>query len=486
MKIYGRITVAMSRQRPVAIDLFSGAGGLSEGLLAAGFDVAVAVEKHPHAALTCAFNHPNTKVICDDITRINRTNDCLKSFVEERTGSTNVDLVAAAPPCQGFSPAGLQDRNDPRNSLFLEFLRVVRYCKPRLLLFENVPGFVKQYKGQAVKQLVKQLRGLGYHLKDIPDDEAGTLRNYPYLNAAGFGVPQRRKRFIMVGWLTGTLAKEFQWPTETHGSDPSQQNYVTVREALNDLAFLKLGLECHVHRWKPQSDYQANRRKNATKLFNHLSTQHRPSTTRMFARIDPGQSIRSIPRCERSGKQTMSKMHPEAISKVILGLPDDIIHYSLNRIPTVREMARLQSFDDDFVFLGRRTTCDKYRREAVPQYTQVGNAVPPLLAYELGIALLRSLGKRKKELRDLKTRGQRHEWLRGSSGYAGYTLDEEAEAKLDLVDCNGNRMELPISNEEKRVTTIRGTKEWMSRAWRTKTSVRINGRKSKPRVKTGR
>ena len=177
----------------------------------------------------------------------------------------------------------------------------------------------------------------------------------------------------------------------------------------------------------------------------------------------------------------MSRMDPVSGSKTVLALPDDFIHYSQHRIPTVREMARLQSFDDDFVFLGKRTTSDKKRRIDVPQYTQVGNAVPPLLAYAVAVALLRSLGLRPKELRDFKARRQRHGWLRGSSGYTGYTLDEEAEANLDLVDRYGYCLTLPISGEEEYVNNIRGIKDWTSPMRRAKAPMHVNGRKFKSR-----
>jgi len=142
----------------------------------------------------------------------------------------------------------------------------------------------------------------------------------------------------------------------------------------------------------PSSEYQRQRRLHTGTLFNHLATKHRKATVNMFRRLVPGKTIRSIPEEHRSGKQRMRRLTPNDASSAILALPDDYIHFQRHRILTVREMARLQSFDDDYVFLGKRTTSDLSRRVDVPQYTQVGNAVPPILARALGVAIIRALG----------------------------------------------------------------------------------------------
>jgi DNA (cytosine-5)-methyltransferase 1 len=457
-------------KRPVAVDLFSGAGGLAEGLAWAGINVAVAVEKHPHPALTCAFNHPKTKVVCGDIT--NLTAKKIAGFVKEKTNSRKVDLVAGGPPCQGFSPAGARNKNDPRNQLFKQFLEIVKGLKPRVFLFENVPGFAKLYDGYAFRGVVEGFRELGYTMHNVPDKfpRKGKIstEDFPLLDALDYGVPQRRKRFILVGWKEGEVEHGFQWPKETHGPNSKDKTpYVTVEEALSDLAFLTGGFESHVYSKEPASHYQEQRQLHAEILCNHLATKHASKTVEMFKAMKPGCTIRTVPPEIRTGKQTMCRMDPDSYSKSVLALPDDFVHYSQHRIPTVREMARLQSFDDDFVFLGKRTTSDKSRRVDVPQYTQVGNAVPPLLAKKIGEAIVKMLGCRSKDLRDHPQRKKRKNWLQGSSGFFGYSL--VSGSQFDLVDKAGKKCALPILKdpEESLVVDLTKATDWSRRGRRT-------------------
>ena len=453
-----------SLRQPIAIDLFSGAGGLAEGLSAAGVHVAVAVEKHPHAALTCAYNHANTSVMVADVSKWGVTDDseamaCLTSLVYKRTGKRKVDLVVGGPPCQGFSSAGLQNPNDPRNGLFIAFLRVVEYFRPRMFLFENVPGFAKLLDGAWVDAIVKRFTELGYQLHEIDPKSDSPADSIRLLDAAMYGVPQHRKRFLLVGWLPGKVANDFEWPKPTHGPRTGNE-FVTAGEALSDLAFLRGGWECHSYPNAPETTFQRTRRKNSRVLFNHLATKHRPATVKMYRHIGQGCTIRDVPEDLRSGKQTMSRLRPDACSKVVLALPDDLVHYQRHRIPTVREMARLQGFDDDFVFLGKRTTSDANRRVDVPQYTQVGNAVPPLLAKAVGVAMMRALGLQPQDVRDLEERSRRHAWICGSSSYYGYSLSAEASGSLVLVNECGIAMPLPAWSTESAVATLDRPVDW--------------------------
>jgi len=451
---------------PVAIELFSGAGGLSDGLLAAGINVAVAVELHPHPALTHAFNHPQTTVLCDDIGEVSAGR--LKKHVKHRTGHTRVDLVAGGPPCQGFSPAGKQDKNDPRNRLFEEFLRVVEAFRPTMFLFENVPGFTQLYDSAPMRNLLDSFWNLGYRMQGIDNDSDYYPEEYPILNAAWYGVPQRRRRLLLVGWREGKLEKPFSWPKVDGNDQPSDDDYnarkatrhISVEEAIGDLSFLTAGLECQEYKLGPTTTYQKDRRGNCNVLFNHLATRHRKETVDMFRRLVCGKTIRSIPEEYRSGKQRMRRLVKDDSSFAILALPDDYVHYSRHRIPTVREMARLQSFDDDYVFFGKRTTSDLSRRVDVPQYTQVGNAVPPLLARAIGRSIVRALGGRCKDLRMLKERQKRHAWICGSSGYLGYTLHSDANGQLALYDMSGKHVPLPTSEDEFPVTSYSTCVDW--------------------------
>lgn len=459
---------------PVAIDLFSGAGGLSEGLLAAGINVAVAVENHPHPALTHAFNHPGTTVLCGDICKLPL--DYLADCLIERTGHKKVDLIAGGPPCQGFSPAGKQDPDDPRNNLFLEFIRVIDHFRPKMFLFENVPAFSQIHDCKVIHNILDALWELGYKIYGIDNESEYYPETYPVLNSVWYGVPQRRRRLILIGWLDDAPIQPFSWPCVTHSFDEIQDELVpflsldkrspniTVEEAIGDLAYLSGGLECHAAT-KATSSYQKQRSLNSKLMFNHLATKHRKETVNMFRRLGSGKTIRSIPEQFRSGKQRMRRFSNDESSFAILGLPDDYVHYKRHRIPTVREMARLQSFDDDYVFFGKRTTSDKYRKVDVPQYTQVGNAVPPLLAKALGKSILRSLGCTQKDLRQINVRKQRHEWVLGSSGFNGYSLDPKAKDRISLYDMSGDRLTLPISEEESYVGHHSKSVDWTKRRY---------------------
>lgn len=439
----------------IAIDLFAGAGGLAEGLQAAGIQVVAAVELHPQPSLTYVFNHPLTKVIVGDIRMLSM--NVLAESIKQRIGNQRVDLIVGGPPCQGFSTAGRKIATDPRNDLFLQFIRVVAHFRPRMFLLENVPGFRKMHDGQAYTQAIEQFTALGYTVCDT------------ILSAAQYGVPQRRQRFVMAGRLCEET-RPFEWPRPTHANENVVHHtlfeepimpYVRVFDALEDIAFLEPGWESHKYQSAPQSEYQYIRRSNnCDLLFNHLATQHRPKAVEMFSYIPEGSTISSVPLQLRSGKRTMARLDRKEISNTVLAMPDDLIHYSHDRIPTVREMARLQSFDDDYVFFGKRTSGFVERRVDVPQYTQVGNAVPPLLGYALGKALLTSLGEDAQEKRLLDIRHQRRLWVRGSSGYAGYTLGSEAEQELDIVDIYGNPLPLPICEQDCPVYEMKALYRW--------------------------
>ena len=288
------------------------------------------------------------------------------------------------------------------------------------------------------------------------------------LQASDFGVPQRRLRFVMVGVLQGEIDAPFAWPAQTHCAQ-SDENVLegfwaatpTVEDAIGDLAFLEPGWEAHRHSAVEASEYARARHDAQRSLFNHLATRHRDKAVRIFKEIAEGRTIGSSATArELTAKVTMARMHRRRISNAVLALPDDMIHYSHDRIPTVREMARLQSFDDDYMFLGKRTSGFVERKFDVPQYTQVGNAVPPLLGRALGTAICSVLGTVPDDIRAIAERRERHRWIRGTSAYAGYTLDPEAAGSLRLTDGSGRPLELPTSNDECPVLDAEALVEW--------------------------
>jgi DNA (cytosine-5)-methyltransferase 1 len=272
----------------------------------------------------------------------------------------------------------------------------------------------------------------------------------------------------MVGTIPGETQAPFSWPESSH-HDPHRTRdstasdrtpYVTVEAALDDIAFLEPGWEAHRHQRRASHEYAGERRSGLDILFNHLATRHRAKAVETFERISEGCTVHSIPKEERPRKATMARLARWGISNAVLALPDDLIHYAHNRIPTVREMARLQSFDDDFVFFGKRTSGFIERKVDVPQYTQVGNAVPPLLGKALGRSLVRMFGAPERDLRDTKERRTRHGWIRGSSGFAGYTLDSRAQGQITLFDVCGKALPLPCHDDEPSVRNSAPLVEW--------------------------
>lgn len=443
------------KQQPIAVDLFAGAGGLSEGLLAAGINVAVAVESHPHAALTHAFNHSDTTVLCGDIRQI--TARQIQDHLERKTDQRTPDIVVGGPPCQGFSFAGKRRQYDPRNKLLEEYVRLVSQLSPKIFVFENVPGLYKLYGGRTLHRLLDHLWHEGYEFHGIDNDCDYYPIDYPIFDASKFGVPQKRRRLILVGTKRSAIDKlTFV---------PRRGKSISVSAAIGDLAFLSGGLESDVYDHGPTNNYQKSRRANNSCLFNHLASNHRPDTVNVFSHFKPGDTAICLPNHLRTKKQRIVRLKPDLSAPAVLALPDDYIHPWLHRILTVREMARLQSFDDDYVFFGKRTTSDKNRRVDVPQYTQVGNAVPPLLARALGMGILKALGCRSVDLRNLKERKRRHEWVIGSSGFHGYEVAPEAVGQIDLLAMSKNKNLIPINESERPVSQqAHGIVEWSRRA----------------------
>lgn len=437
-----------------AVDLFSGAGGFSEGLAQSGIKTLVAQELHPQPALTHVFNHPDAVGVVGDIRKLDPT--LISELLIKHHGVNEIDLVVGGPPCQGFSTAGTRNKDDPRNTLFEHYCNLVAHLRPKALVLENVPGFKKMYDGQMYKAAVERLSELGYNLSDR------------ILNAVDYGVPQRRTRFVMVG-VRNDLGLEFKWPEPTHLNpedslsrdlfSPHLTKHVSVADALADIAFLEPGEEAHRHHIDPSSSFQVERRASPY-LFNHLASKHRDKAVEMFRLIAEGSTINSVPAESKSAKKTMARLNRHHISNTVLALPDDLIHYSHDRIPTVREMARLQSFDDDYVFIGKRTSGFMERKHDVPQYTQVGNAVPPLLAKALGTALAQMFGTPVIDVRQRDQRINRLAWIRGTSGYSGYTLSAESQGKLALYNIDGTTIPLPIDETPTPVISRKPLENW--------------------------
>ncbi|MGN7503568.1 MAG: DNA cytosine methyltransferase [Alphaproteobacteria bacterium] len=396
------------------IDLFAGCGGLSLGLMRAGWSGVFAIEKSPDAFLTLQHNLINKNIDgkfqwpewlpCKGMT----TSELLEKHPEElKSLKGKIKLIAGGPPCQGFSFAGRRNPKDPRNLLTEEYIKIVKIIQPQFLLLENVKGFnsaFKQEKGRKEKiyaeVVKKKLEAIGYIVK------------HRMCNASDFGVPQPRARFIMIAYHKNTKINSDPFallsnllPSYKRNKGLCPQNHITVKEAISDLEIAgkeliesidsKGFLEIKYEKQELSSYQKLMRSKcNDNSAPNSLRLpRHRKETLNRFERIltsyEKGKSLTKEQLLELgTKKQCFTPLHPDMLSRTITTLPDDLLHYSEPRILTVRENARIQSFPDWFEFLGKYTTGGDRRKKECPRYTQVGNAVPPLMAEAIGNTLM--------------------------------------------------------------------------------------------------
>jgi len=341
--------------KPTVIDLFSGCGGMSLGLEKAGYDIVYANDINDDALKTYRHNFPHVFVEQGDVTKISPRD------VAKKIKLNHVDVIVAGAPCQGFSTSGKRNPKDPRSKLFLQIIKFLDVFRPKIFVMENVSGLLSMEKGNTIKTITKHFSKSGYHV------------THRILSAEEFGVPQMRNRVFIVG-SSKPLPENQIFPK------PNTKKPVTVKEAISDLAFLGLGDTSDNYFSKPVSAYQKKMRVKSKTLHNHESANHSPRIQKRFSMVPPGMDGRNAPKITDTNKRDYYRLHPNKTSRTITTLPEDLIHYKKNRIPTVRELARLQSFPDSFVFCGPRTTGGKQRKLACPQYTQIGNAVPPLLS----------------------------------------------------------------------------------------------------------
>ncbi len=340
-------------QKYKIIDLFAGCGGLSNGFEKVGFEAVLGIDNWKDALETYKFNHKHSEIICGDISKVS------KEDILEKTGGFRPSVVVGGPPCQGFSLAGKRDHKDHRNKLVYEFIRVVDELRPEFFVMENVLGILsmKNEKGNRVlEEILKKFEKLGYKVKYSP------------LSGHHYGVPQMRRRVFIVG---NRLGIDFEFPKPTNDKD----TYVTVGDAISDLPLLdeNFGNEVDDYPTQPKSKYQMEMRKFSKKLYNHTKSNHSEQTTRVIALVPEGGNWKHLPKKFqniRSYSNTWKRLDSKKPSVTIDTGHRHHFHYKANRVPTVRESARIQSFPDDFIFLGSRTS----------QFKQVGNAVPPNLA----------------------------------------------------------------------------------------------------------
>lgn len=341
-----------------AIDLFCGCGGLSYGFECAGVNILLGIDNDATALKAFENNHKNAKTICGDITTTTL------SDIKERIGDKKIDLIIGGPPCQGMSLSGPRKFDDPRNKLYLSYIRLVEEIRPEAFVIENVPGLVGLFKGQIKDSIIERLTALGYNVQ------------YKILCSADYGVPQSRRRVVFVGLKD----KSFDF-----GNIKSKET-VTCEMALSDLPPLveTLGEDPAEYETKPNNSYQKLMRSNSKKVRNHIAASHSDKVKHIISLVPDGGNYKDLPEEYKNSRNfhvAWTRFRSDKPAPTIDTGHRHHFHYKYNRVPTVRECARLQSFPDDFIFEGNKTQ----------QFRQVGNAVPPLMAQAIAEALLKYL-----------------------------------------------------------------------------------------------
>ena len=342
---------AMLSRKPVVLDLFCGCGGFSLGFQQAGFEIIAGVDNDKEALFTMEKNFKKTQGLNIDLSR----QFWLKQLLA-KIDKRQIDVIIAGPPCQGFSLTGPRNFDDPRNSLYLAVLSAVKYFKPAAFIIENVKGIKGLYNGAIVREICSRIIKLQYN------------PNAALLNASNYGVPQFRDRFFIVG-----LAEElgyFYFPTPSH----NEETYISCEEAIGDLPSREheIGTEKDVYEEGVRTEFQKSIRGRQKHLFNHVATNHKDFVKEVISMVPEGGNYKDLPPNigkSRKFNEAWTRYHSQKPSRTIDTGHRNHFHYKYNRVPTIRENARLQTFPDSFIFYGSKTA----------QNRLVGNAVPPML-----------------------------------------------------------------------------------------------------------
>lgn len=355
-------------KKKTVLDLFCGCGGLSYGFEMAGYDIIGGIDFNKDATDTYKLNFPSANVHCIDISTISKK-EIKKAF-------SGVDVIIGGPPCQGFSTANRyqKEKDDPRNKLFFEYIRFVSILKPKIILIENVRGILTRDKGYAKERITTLLKEQNYEL------------NMQVLDASDYGVPQCRKRAIMVGIRQDYLKEVFDF------KQIQTSESVTVGEALDDLYNEESELLNNCRKEpKATCTYQEYLKEGSEFIYDHEIHYPADKVQKRISYVPQGGNWVNIP--ENLWPSNRKNRHSSAYKRLkedtqsctidTGNAHSNYFHPLYNRIPSIRESARLQSFPDRFHFEGTRGS----------RYKQVGNAVPPLMAKAIANAIMSYLKK---------------------------------------------------------------------------------------------
>ena len=330
------------------VDMFSGCGGLSLGFQMAGYNIKGMIDFDEDSLETAEANNLAEHYLNLDLFKEN----WLEKFLNQ-INFNEVDIIVAGPPCQGFSLTGPRKLDDKRNQLYKAVYDLVSKSKPKAFLIENVKGMATLYKGKVKEDIVKQFSSLGYYVST------------KILNSKDFGVPQSRERLFYIGLKD----KSFNFPSPLF----EEGEYVTCREALDDLPSLENLVETSAYSSNETSDYQKLIKNASRELKNHQPTKHTEEVISVIKQVPEGGNHKDLPPGvgeSRKFNEAWTRYDGNKPSRTIDTGHRNHFHYEYNRVPTVRENCRLQSFPDTFEICGSKTSQNK----------QIGNAVPVLLA----------------------------------------------------------------------------------------------------------
>lgn len=365
----------------IVIDLFAGGGGFSTGFARAGFRIVLGLDNWKTVEETFKYNHPHAAIILNDVSNV-RAKDLLKLVKIQE-----VDVLLGGPPCQGFSTAGKRALDDPRNALVKDFLRLAKETEPKFLVMENVEGFTSFAGGRLVDEVMEVMNSMGYKSWQR------------VLQAADYGVPQRRKRFFLVATR---LPIDYSFPKPTHYNSGNNNigsinilPWLTFWDAVSDLPLINAGESSCEYAMPPQNEYQIARRNGSNMLCEHIAPNHREKLIKLMSFVPPGKSAfdvwDEIPKDLRPtsgfansyGRILADEPAPTITRNFTTPSSAQCVHPLVDRALSLREGARVQSFDDTFRFLGKFTD----------NRLLIGNAVPPLLAEAVGKSIKDALDR---------------------------------------------------------------------------------------------